>query len=264
MEKIKSPLTPGMDGPAVAALQLALRELVDRGLLLRRDEGQRRELSDALAAEIGSYADATVRAVDIFQKEHRLDVAERGLVDEVTAAALNAVLDELGLLDDGGRPERPRLHVVSGTVRTDDGTPPRGAVVRAYHMADAGPIELARTPWMTRAAMPSATSRCLASSGWTCGSRSSARTVVRSSRPASSRGRARWRRWTSRSRRSAAGCGRSRAPWGAEAAPRWPASRCGLSTRTQAAMSSWPGPRPMSPGGSTSLSTLDRCETAAR
>ena len=45
MNRIIFPLEPQMQGPEVADLQAALQLLLDRGFILRDDEGVRRELS---------------------------------------------------------------------------------------------------------------------------------------------------------------------------------------------------------------------------
>jgi len=100
MNEITSPLlTPDMRGAAVADLQDALRLLLDRGAILRGDEGARRDVSTALERERGTqiYGGATRKLVSLFQETHRLEVS--GEVDERTAATLKNVLTELGAFD---------------------------------------------------------------------------------------------------------------------------------------------------------------------
>jgi hypothetical protein len=99
MNRIISPLRPDMRDTTVADLQAALKLLLDRGVMLRDDEGARRELSAALEREhaIQTYGGATRKLVGIFQETHHLEV--RGEVDERSAAALNAALKDLGAFD---------------------------------------------------------------------------------------------------------------------------------------------------------------------
>lgn len=99
MNKIIFPLKRGMQGPAVADLQAALQLLIDRGIILRDDEGARRELSVALRPEREgqTYGSATRKLVGIFQEERRLQPS--GEVDERTAGALNRLLQEIGAFD---------------------------------------------------------------------------------------------------------------------------------------------------------------------
>lgn len=139
MNKIISPLSADMRGEAVADLQEALRLLLDRGAILRDDEGARRELSVGLEREQStqSYGEATRKLVGIFQETHRLEVS--GEVDERTAEALNKQLRELGLLD---RKSEPASRIVTGTVRREDGFPLQGIRVRAIQRASQEPIRL--------------------------------------------------------------------------------------------------------------------------
>ncbi|SMQ78430.1 Putative peptidoglycan binding domain-containing protein [Bacillus sp. OV166] len=104
MNKIIFPLKPGTQGPSVGDLQTVLLLLLDRAMILSNDEGARRELSTILKRELADqiYKDVTAKVVSIFQEEHQLTVETRGMVDETTANAINAILSELGLLDDGG------------------------------------------------------------------------------------------------------------------------------------------------------------------
>lgn len=139
MNRIISPLRPDMRGATVADLQDALKFLLDRGVILRDDEGTRRELSAVLERERSTqtYGGATRKLVGIFQDAHRLDV-RIGEVDERTAAALNDVLQELGAFD-----VAPAIQnrVVAGRVLQEDQTPFRGTVI-LFHEGDQGPIRL--------------------------------------------------------------------------------------------------------------------------
>ncbi|HYI12532.1 MAG TPA: neuraminidase-like domain-containing protein [Thermoanaerobaculia bacterium] len=120
-------------------LQDALQQIVARGLILHEDEATRRELSIALRRERleETYKSATGRLVELFQEARQIPV--NGAVDELTAKALNALLDGWGLFDRG---ETPRVHVVSGRVLRDDRLPLRGVKVRAFHEPERGAIRL--------------------------------------------------------------------------------------------------------------------------
>ena len=140
MNHVTFPLKPQMDGPEVANLQEALNQLLERGALLRDNEAARRELTDALKGELEAqtFGDATRKLVGIFQRERRI-AGDRGVVDAETAAELNALLREWGLLDQAiGRTDQ----VVSGEVRREDGAPLQGLRVRAVHGVDAPSIRL--------------------------------------------------------------------------------------------------------------------------
>lgn len=98
MNRIIFPLKSRMKGPEVGDLQAALQLLLDRGVILPTDEAARRELSAVLKREHTKqiYGRATRKLVNIFQEERRLKVS--GEVDEPTAGALNALLEELGAI----------------------------------------------------------------------------------------------------------------------------------------------------------------------
>jgi hypothetical protein len=126
----------------VADLRDALQVCLDRGVILANDEPARRELALALKPEREgqTYRDATGKVVSIFQGERSLQPS--GEVDERTAAALNALLRELGLLDEGTPGGEPQSFVVSGQVRGDDGRLLRELQVAALHVAEPGDIRL--------------------------------------------------------------------------------------------------------------------------
>ena len=127
MNKITFPLKSRMQGPEVGDLQAVLQLLLDRGIILRDDEGARQGLSATLNREHTeqTYGEVTRRLVCIFQEERRLEVS--GTVDEPTASALNRLLDELT----GPGEEEPE-YVVKGTVRFFDGFPAVGVKVSAF------------------------------------------------------------------------------------------------------------------------------------
>lgn len=127
MNKIISPLKPHMQGPTVTDLQDGLLFLLDKGLLLRENDGARRELAAALKQERErqAFAGATGKLVGAFQKEHGLQTT--GEVDERTAAALN---DAISHKEDGA-PEFQYL--VRGQVLYRGGLPIPGLIVRAFH-----------------------------------------------------------------------------------------------------------------------------------
>jgi hypothetical protein len=139
MNKITFPLKPDMKGSTVADLQDALQLLLDRGVLLRDDEAAPRELTAALQSERAgqTYGKTTSKLVGIYQEQRRFQSS--GAVDEPTAEALNALLNEWGLLD---RTDAPKSYVVSGQVRREDRLPVPGVKVRALHESDRGAIRL--------------------------------------------------------------------------------------------------------------------------
>src|SRR5215216_3252135 len=139
MNRIIFPLEAGRQGPEVADLQAALQLLLDRGAILGDDEGARRELSAMLERERAEqfYGDVTIKVVATFQEESRLEPS--GNVDEPTANAINAFLQESGLLDQDAQ-ERPLA--VSGQVRRNDDLPLKGGLVRAFHESERGALRL--------------------------------------------------------------------------------------------------------------------------
>ena len=139
MNMITFPLKQRMQGAAVADLQDVLQLLLDRGVLLSNDEAARRELSAALKPEHTeqTYRGATRKLVSLFQDGQRLQAS--GEVDEATAKALNALLDQWGRLDQA---TAPKAQVVSGQVRREDRLPVHGGKVRAFHEAERGAIRL--------------------------------------------------------------------------------------------------------------------------
>lgn len=139
MNEITFPLNQRMQGAAVADLQDALQLCLNRRVLLANDEATRREVAEALKHERveQSFGATTGRLVSRFQEERKLQPS--GEVDEPTANALNALLREWGVLD---REATPRLHIVSGEVRREDGLPLQGMRVRAHHEAGRSAIRL--------------------------------------------------------------------------------------------------------------------------
>jgi hypothetical protein len=138
MNKITFPLKLRMQGPAVTDLQSALQVLLDRALVLANDAATRKELSTALGAERDSktYGNATSKVVSIFQQEKRLlgpTGGASGEVDEPTSNVLNALLEQLQLLDQPA----PRSAIVSGQARRENGQPLSHMQVRAVHEAAA-------------------------------------------------------------------------------------------------------------------------------
>ncbi|CAH1073230.1 neuraminidase-like domain-containing protein [Candidatus Nitrotoga sp. 1052] len=139
MNKITFSLNDRMTGAVVADLQDALQQILERGVILRDDEGTRRELAAALQRERAeqTYGSATRKLVGIFQESRQIQAD--GAVDEPTANAINAFLREAGLLD---RADAPKSYIVSGQVRREDGLPLQGVQSRAFHESDRGGIRL--------------------------------------------------------------------------------------------------------------------------
>jgi len=142
MNKITFPLTIGDRGTAVADLQDGLRRRLEKELLLASDPVTRAALAEGLAKECSSsvYGEVTCRLVVTFQDERRLKPS--GEVDEATAAALNAVLDELGAFSPPGGGQTPVLDArCTLLVRVLDGRgkPIPGLRVEAYHKDPSAP-----------------------------------------------------------------------------------------------------------------------------
>jgi hypothetical protein len=139
MNKITFPLNRRVQGPQVADLHIALQALLDRALLLPNDEAARGELAAALRGELErqSFGEATGKLVSVFQRERHLQPS--GEVDGPTADALNKLLHEMGLLDQG-RP--PAFRLVTGVVRREDGVPLQSPRMRAAHVSDHREIRL--------------------------------------------------------------------------------------------------------------------------
>ena len=144
MTRIIFPLQPQMRSPEVGDLHDALLLFLERGVLLRGDAVALRDLAALLRRERVEqhYGEATTRLVTTFRKERRLSSGRE--VDEATAAAMNALLKELGVLDPDpdpdpdphpapGRPPGAGGRVVTGEVRREDGSLLVGAHVRAAH-----------------------------------------------------------------------------------------------------------------------------------
>jgi len=138
MNKIIHPLKPEMDGPYVGDLQTALQLLMDQGLILKDNEETRKELSEALKKEQTEqlFGKITSKVVSIFQEEQHLEGS--GAVDEPTANAINAILQELGLLE----PKSQKTLVVSGQVIREDRLLFKGGIVQAFHEMEKSVIRL--------------------------------------------------------------------------------------------------------------------------
>ena len=124
MRTVVAPLNPSSQGPAVVDLQTALRLLLDRGRIALA-EPERQEIDARLNEEraVQVYGAVTRRLIILFRVQYRL--GDLDFVDDATATAMNALLRELGAL------EEPRTFVAKGQVRQADGTPLAGALVRA-------------------------------------------------------------------------------------------------------------------------------------
>lgn len=135
MNKITFPLKLRMKGPEVGNLQAALQLLIDRGVILRDDEGARRELAAALKRERveQTYGSATRKLVSIFQQERGLQAT--GTVDEPTANAINSFLREWGLLEQPSVPvagQPATLRRIEGHVVFEHGLPAEQMKLRLY------------------------------------------------------------------------------------------------------------------------------------
>ena len=138
MNKITFPLKQQMQGPAVADLQDALQQCLERKIVFPADDTARRELTEALKPERAGqvYGSATAKLVSTLQDVRSLPAS--GEVDEPTAKVLNELLQGWGMFDTPATAVR----IVSGAVRREDGVPLHGVRVRARHETDSGPILL--------------------------------------------------------------------------------------------------------------------------
>ena len=132
MNKIIFPLKLQMQGAGVADLQEGLWLCLDNSIFQLSD-AERQAFQDRLHAERieNIYAETTQNLVEVFQKQHQLQPG--GSVDEPTAKALNAILEELGAFGPAS-PDQQRL--VGGQVRHADNQPFPGALVRAFDVLD--------------------------------------------------------------------------------------------------------------------------------
>ena len=128
MNKVAFPLKPRMRGPKVADLQDALEALLDRGVILADNESTRRKLAAAVVREKEKryFGKSTAMVVTVFQRERNLEPT--GEVDEKTAAVINALLREFGLLDDTDADSE-----VEPDKATTDNLIIKGAVVSSYN-----------------------------------------------------------------------------------------------------------------------------------
>ncbi len=143
MNPIIFPLAPGANREAVADLQDALLECLNRGVLLANDPVSRDQAVALLRRErtAGKFADMTQKLLRQFQELNRLQ--GNGQVDEGTANALNRLLREWGLLDT--KPPDTTVRIVAGVLKpAARGTKVEiaGLPVRAFHEGGAAAIRL--------------------------------------------------------------------------------------------------------------------------
>lgn len=96
MQPIQAPVSPNSPHTTIAQLQEALALFLSRAAI-DLGERERDRFTLGLREERASYGDFTRKLVSIFQEQRGLEPS--GEVDERTAAAMNAVLRELGALD---------------------------------------------------------------------------------------------------------------------------------------------------------------------
>lgn len=125
MQKV-TPMEPGSQGEKVSNLHAALRFFLQRNIL-EMDEQKRETLERHFRRELeeSTYGEVTIWLVKLFQEQHGLDA--EGIVDEATAETINALLEELGQLEE---PDVPSPYMVNGTVLYADGNPFSGSLVR--------------------------------------------------------------------------------------------------------------------------------------
>jgi hypothetical protein len=122
LNKIIFPLSAAMQGEAVADLQDGLQLLLEHaGIQLSAAELQAFQERLRRERAVSTYKDATAKLVALFQQQHQ--ISSSGAVDEATAKALNAVLEELGAFSPAAR--------IFGMVRNEHGEPLDGVTVQA-------------------------------------------------------------------------------------------------------------------------------------
>jgi hypothetical protein len=128
MNRISFPIEPGSEGAALDDLQAALALFLDRGEILPDDPDRRQQWSPILQLEQAqhSYGEMTASLVSRFQTERHLQAT--GVVDVLTASSINAILDELGVLDGQGGGSQ----VVEGLLRYPDESPSVGTLIFAF------------------------------------------------------------------------------------------------------------------------------------
>lgn len=133
MNKITFPIKLGDKGAAVADLQKALLAFIENNAILRDHPEIRKKLSAPLKKEREgqAYGKATAELVQIFQKEHRIDLPGE-VVDEKTADAMNALLEKLKLLDQPDTPSTNRR--IAGRIVYEYGAPAEGLKLRLYRL----------------------------------------------------------------------------------------------------------------------------------
>jgi peptidoglycan hydrolase-like protein with peptidoglycan-binding domain len=133
MERIVASIIRNDRGAAVHNLQAAVLLLLPANTSLS-DDANRQALIDKITAEQRNdfYGDATTEGVARFQRAQRtafdlpLDTGEQ--VDEPTAAAMNRMLQQLGLF----APERADAFLITGRVEFEDGSPGNGLRVDVF------------------------------------------------------------------------------------------------------------------------------------
>ncbi len=137
MAIITAPNKKGDQGAAVASLQDALLFLLEKAPTIVPDT-ERASLIDGLRRERSAqtYADITSKTVLLFQQttQKQFSLKATGVVDEMTAAALNHMLAEIGApgIAQPAQPPQPSTCTVSGMVRLADGSPARNTNVSLF------------------------------------------------------------------------------------------------------------------------------------
>jgi hypothetical protein len=142
---IISLLEPGQQSPAVADLQDALLVMVDRDVIRALDAPSRptAEELQSLAEKVkhertqSKFGEATRQLVGYFQIQQHLGDQLAGVVETKTAAALNAVLDRLGVLTPA------TSFIASGRVYSEDRAGIGGLRIQVVDRNVAGDVTLA-------------------------------------------------------------------------------------------------------------------------
>lgn len=124
MKPVKSPIKGGDNNSNVIELKAALQFLIEKEKI-GFNANERAAIIAGLNREQG-YKDFTIKVVTTFQEGQR--ITPSGEVDETTAKAINALLKELGALDDVD----DTANGIQGYVYMDVGVPANNITLRMY------------------------------------------------------------------------------------------------------------------------------------
>jgi hypothetical protein len=131
MKKVIFPLRKGDTGSEVVNLQDALSLMIEKGAIKPGTRDLLRTWKKGLSSERSGkvYGTTTVEFVKHFQRSQ--GVPKSGQVKKNTAAAINKLLQEWGLINQPPEPEAAE-YLIQGQVLQADATPLAGVLVRTF------------------------------------------------------------------------------------------------------------------------------------